>query len=193
MADPSSIAGGGEFPVTSWSLIVRLQGSSDDQRARALETLCRRYWKPVCHFIRRAWAKTPDDAKDLTQAFFLQLLEGDALRRYSPDRGGFRTYLKVILRGFAADQRDAMLALKRGGGARVFTLDDDGAPLRDIVADPSAASPEQAFDWQWKKEILERAIERAPLLQRRRPIQAVRGLRRLRPGARRQADLRRAR
>ena len=159
-AQDSAINGAGEFPVTSWSLVARLQGSSDEQRHRALETLCRRYWPPVYCFVKRAWAKSPDDARDLTQAFFLQLLEGDALRRYDPGRGTFRTYLKVMIRGFASDQRDAAQTLKRGGQVKTFALDGVDGSLKEVLVDDTAASPDQAFDAQWRKQILEHAMDR---------------------------------
>jgi RNA polymerase sigma-70 factor (ECF subfamily) len=149
-----------DFPVTSWSLIAGMKDSSTGTSRQALESLCTRYWKPVYHYVRRAWSKSSEDAKDLTQAFFMQILEGDALHRYAPERGGFRTYLKVLLRGFAADQHDAMTALKRGGGAKLLTLDAEEAPLRDLLPDAQATTPEQLFDRSWKKEVLERAVER---------------------------------
>jgi RNA polymerase sigma-70 factor (ECF subfamily) len=152
--------GAREFPVTSWSLVAGMNDSSTGARRQALESLCHRYWKPVYHYVRRAWSKAAEDAKDLTQAFFLQIMEGDALRRYAPERGGFRTYLKVLLRGFAADQHDAMTALKRGGAARILTLDAPEASLRDLVPDGQTVAPEELFDRSWKKEILERAVER---------------------------------
>lgn len=149
-----------EFPSTQWSLVAGVVSSTPGQRQQALEKLCQRYWKPVHHFIRRAWSKSPEDAKDLTQAFFLKLLEGEALRKYAPDRGGFRTYLKVLLRGFAADQHDALHALKRGGGVKVLALDGLGVPLQELIPDEQAESPDRVFDWSWRKQVLERAVER---------------------------------
>jgi RNA polymerase sigma-70 factor (ECF subfamily) len=149
-----------EFPATSWGLIAGIQASGTSVRKTALESLCRRYWAPVYHYVRRAWAKSPEDAQDLTQAFFLRILEGDVLRHYRPERGGFRTYLKVMLRGFAADQHDAVAALKRGGGVKVIPIDGTAAPLKELLADPRAEDPERVFDWAWKKEVLERAVER---------------------------------
>ena len=152
--------GGGSFPATSWGFIAGIQDSSTQVKQNALESLCRRYWKPVYHYVRRAWSKSSEDAKDLTQAFFLNLLEGDSLKRYTPGRGGFRPYLKVLLRGFSADQHQAMKALKRGGGRKRLAIDDEDAPLKEILADPRAEDPERAFDMAWKKTVLERAVER---------------------------------
>lgn len=160
--EPEFPSGGGndEFPATSWSLIAGVQNSATLPRRQALERLCQRYWKPVYHYVQRAWAKSPEDAHDLTQAFFLRLLEKDSLQRYDPGRGGFRVYLKLLLRGFAADQHDALTALKRGGGVKLLALDGAPAGLREGLPDARSADPEQLFDWAWKRDVLERAIER---------------------------------
>jgi RNA polymerase sigma-70 factor (ECF subfamily) len=152
---------GREFPVTHWSLIAGVQDSSISARNDALESLCRRYWKPVYHHVRRAWSKSSEDAKDLTQAFFVELLSGEALRRYLPEKAGFRTYLKMILRSFAANQHNALNALKRGGAARLVELDAGETPLADLLPDDRAANPEELFDRSWKEEVLSRAMERA--------------------------------
>lgn len=125
---------------------------------KALEALCVRYWTPVLHYVRRAWSKNHEDAKDLTQGFFLELVDGEALRKFIPDRASFRTYLKMLLSRYSADQNDLRIALKRGGGRRIVPLDDGEAPLR--LADPQAESPEKAFDREWRAEVLEQAIER---------------------------------
>lgn len=158
-ADPNA-DGPHSFPCTSWSLVAGLGAAEDGARRRALESLCGRYWKPVFHFVRRAWSKTPDDARDLTQGFFLRLLEGETLRRYAPARGSFRAYLKTVLRGFAADQHDALKALKRGGGAVILPLETETASLREQVADPRAPDPEAGFDADWRQAVLERGLER---------------------------------
>jgi DNA-directed RNA polymerase specialized sigma24 family protein len=44
----------------------------------ALAQLCRNYWYPLYMFARRR-GHSPDDAQDLTQGFFLHLLEQRAL------------------------------------------------------------------------------------------------------------------
>jgi RNA polymerase sigma factor (sigma-70 family) len=160
MPDTTGRGGGYEFPVTTWALIKQVQDTDPTTRRGALESLCRRYWKPAFHYIRAAWAKSHEDAKDLTQAFFLHLLEGDALAHYTPSRGGFRPYLKAILRHFTSDRCDAMRALKRGGGTKVIPFELLSAQLADQLVDPDAVDPEGLFDATWKKEILERALDR---------------------------------
>lgn len=146
------------FPSTRASLLEAVGAGPD---AEALDRIIGLYWKPVYRFLRLKFGKDNEDAKDLTQAFFLQLLEGEALRRYSPEKAGFRPYLKMLLRGFAANQHDAMNALKRGGGVRIVGLQQGEAPLADFVPDGQAVKPEDVFDRSWKQEILERAMERA--------------------------------
>ncbi len=160
MAEQES-TGNACFPATSWSLVQRLRDSDPAALRQGLESLCRRYWKPVYYFSRAAWSKTDDQAKDLTQDFFLWVLEGDALRRYSPEKGGFRKYLKSLLRHFEADRYDREHALKRGGGVKVLTLDGDLAPLASLLKDAAAPDPDRTFDLAWKEELLSRAIDRA--------------------------------
>ena len=155
---PDSRAGNRQFPSTSWSLVSGLRNSSPDVRKKALESLSSRYWAPVLHYVRRAWSKSHEDAKDLTQGFFLELVDGEALRKFVPERAGFRTYLKMLLSRYSADQNDLRLALKRGGGRRIVPIDDGDGTLG--LQDSQADSPEKAFDREWRAEVLERALER---------------------------------
>jgi DNA-directed RNA polymerase specialized sigma24 family protein len=155
-------SGGGDFPATSWSLILGLQASGSLERRRALETLCRKYWKPIHYYLRRRWSALDRSGDDLTQAFFAWILENDQLlERYRPERAGFRAYLKVILEGFAHNENDARLALKRGGGVRLLSMDRGPEPLESFIPDPYALSPEQIFDLALTKEMLGRAVDRA--------------------------------
>jgi RNA polymerase sigma-70 factor (ECF subfamily) len=168
---PDSRAGNGDFPSTSWSLVSGLRASSPEVRKKALESLCARYWAPVLHYARRAWSKPHEDAKDLTQGFFLELVDGEALRKFAPDRASFRTYLKMLLSRYSADQNDLRIALKRGGGRKIVPIDDADGTLR--VEDPQSDTPEKAFDREWRAEVLERALERTRrhFLETRREVQ----------------------
>jgi len=129
-------------------------------KRRDLDEFCREYRERVLRFVRQAWSKTPEDAEDLTQAFFLWVLETDPLARYSPERGGFWSFIKSLLRHFCADRHDALRALKRGGAVRTFPLDrvpaSEGAP-----AGKPAAEAEDSEDRAWRMEVLRGAVERA--------------------------------
>ena len=147
-----------QFPETTWGLVTRIHSPGTAEHRAAMETLCRRYWKPIYHYVRMAWSRSNEDAKDLTQAFLLWLVEGDALARFAPEKGRFRGYLKVLLTRFVKDQTDALHALKRGGGVRVIPLDELQAE-GDAVADPRATDPEKAFDRAWALTLAKRAVD----------------------------------
>jgi RNA polymerase sigma factor (sigma-70 family) len=156
---PQDTSLGGErarFPETT-SGMLSLVGPSADRSA--FELLCRRYWKPVYAYIRIAWAKGNEDAKDLAQAFFLWLIEGDSLRHYDPQKGGFRTYLRVLLKRFVGHEERALHRLKRGGDVSLVSLEGEAPVLREI-SDPSAADPEKIFEKVWFEELVQGAVGR---------------------------------
>jgi RNA polymerase sigma-70 factor (ECF subfamily) len=153
-ADTSLGGGKRAFPDTAWSLVVRLGASQSGEYRDGLDMLCRQYWKPVYRYVRIAWARTNEDAKDLTQAFFVWLTEDDALRRYAPERGGFRAYLKVLLKRFVGHQIEALQRLKRGGGVKIVPIDEDLPPAA------AGEDPERAFDAEWLNELVGHAIAR---------------------------------
>jgi len=101
-----------------------------------------------------------EDAKDLTQAFFLWITEKETLARYDAQKASFRTYLKSLLRHFAEHRDRALHRLKRGGGVKLFRFDDEGSALRHVTADPRGVDPEQEFDRTWINAIVVRAVER---------------------------------
>ena len=152
--------GGGDkaFPETTLGFAGGLRNPATADYTRSLETLCSRYWKPVYSYIRIAWAKSNEDAKDVTQAFFAWLLEEDALRKYDPSRGGFRAYLKVLLRRFVGHVERDLHRLKRGGGARVFSLDGEAPQLPELQS--GNVDPEKVFERVWLEEIVQQSIGR---------------------------------
>lgn len=154
-AEPSA------FPRTSAKLRAALHDPAS--RDAVMEMLAERYWKPVYHFARRAWAKSGEDAKDHTQGFFAWLLERDLFAKYDPSSCSFGTYLKSLLRNFAGNEHQALRRLKRGGGLRFVPIDDE--PAAD-------STPEDAFDRAWRADVVARAIARVKehYASRRRPV-----------------------
>ena len=148
------------FPLTTMGFLGRLLDSHHPDYQQGLETLCQRYWKPIYCYLRIAWAKSNEEAKDLTQAFFLWLLENEVLAKFDAARGRFRAYLKVVLRSFVSHQDQALRSLKRGEGKRIFSLDQEGPGLEELVPDPRAADPEKVFDQLWACELVNRAFSR---------------------------------
>jgi len=149
-----------KFADTVWGMIERARDDSPTVRQAGLDELARNYWKPVYHYLRVAWAKSNEDAKDLTQAFFLWLTDRQALARYAPERGTFRTFLKALLRHFVQHHDQALDRIKRGGGRVFIPLDGEDASLSGIVPDPKALSPDDAFEKEWRNTLMAAAVER---------------------------------
>jgi DNA-directed RNA polymerase specialized sigma24 family protein len=125
---------GKRFETTRWSLVLAAAGDSRE----ALEWLCSTYWYPLYAFIRRH-GHDAEAARDLTQSFFLRVLDGDLLRRADPQRGRFRTFLLASVKHFMANERTRAEALKRRADDPAFQVPLDGAESR-YLADRTSAS-----------------------------------------------------
>jgi RNA polymerase sigma-70 factor (ECF subfamily) len=152
------MGGGTAFPSTRWSQLLGTKSSNPDYR-KGLERILLEYWKPVYVFVRRAWGKSNEDAKDLTQSFFAEVIEKDLLGKYAPQRGKFRTFLKAALKNFLADEHRTAGRQKRGGGRVRIPTDADVLPLEEMAAAPEHTTPESCFDRAWANEIVEAALQ----------------------------------
>ena len=111
------------FPVTRFS-IVQATGSADPAlRREAWDVLLRAYWRPVYTFIRLRWNAGAEDAEDLTQEFFTRALERNFFEEFDPARARFRTYLRICLQRFLSNAHKAAGRTRRGGNARIVSLD----------------------------------------------------------------------
>jgi RNA polymerase sigma-70 factor (ECF subfamily) len=148
-----------QFPQTAWSVILSCADVDSPERREKINRLIQAYWRPVYTYLRAARHRTVEDAKDLTQEFFCRLLEGDFLKRFQPDRGRFRSFLKGSLKMFLAEIHRSESALKRGGGAVTFSLDVEGLETEEFLADLRADSPDVLFDRQWADEVMDRSLQ----------------------------------
>lgn len=148
------------FATTRWSVVMTARDRNSAGSGAALETLCRTYWFPVYGLVR-GLGHSPQDAEDLTQAFFARLLAGDTLHGVRRDRGRFRTFLRVALKRFVANERDRARAVKRGGGFICVRLDTDFAEAR-LQSDPrrNLLGADTLFDRQWALTLLEDSLAR---------------------------------
>jgi DNA-directed RNA polymerase specialized sigma24 family protein len=149
------------FPSTQWSL-VRIAGESfGEESQQALATLCRAYWYPLYAFVRRE-GYGPDEAQDLTQAFFARLLEKKYLRDADRDRGRFRSFLLASMKHFLSNERDRARAEKRGGGTTALALDEviRTGESRFSLEPRSQLTPEKIFERQWALAVLDRVFTR---------------------------------
>jgi len=149
-----------QLPTTSHTALASLHNGDPAVRDAERERLIQLYWKPVYALIRRAWAPTNEDAKDLTQDFFAEVvLRGGLVEHYSPDRGSFRAYLKGALRNFLSKRSRDEARLKRGGGVHVASLQVRDSDLEEVLSDDQAVPPEEAFDRAWRGVVLNRATQ----------------------------------
>ena len=141
MDDPQTEIGGNgrQLPVTSHTALASIRSGDPARRDAELEKLVQLYWKPVYSLIRRAWAATNEDAKDLTQDFFATVvLQDNFAERYTPARGSFRGYLKGALRNFLSKRSRDDSREKRGGGVRVTSLTIRDSDLEEVLPDDQA-------------------------------------------------------
>src|ERR1700747_1090911 len=115
MPREGSSPGGDRFPPTRWSVIDAARSNDVAERARAMDTLCGGYWKPVYKDVRLRWSRPPEDAQDLTQGFFAQMIERGLLDKYDPAKSRLRTYLRVCVDSFLINEDKAAKRQKRGG------------------------------------------------------------------------------
>lgn len=148
------------FPSTRWSVIVSATDRTSPTYSAALDELCRLYWKPVYAFIRAHDPNRRDDPKDLTQQFFVEVMEGNLLERYLPQRGAFRNYLLGAVRFFLMEQRNRAATLKRGGGRTVFSLDEEETRAVDRLLTDWKESPEVVYGKMWAQTVLGDALAR---------------------------------
>ena len=150
----SSVTGDArEFRTTRWSEVLLSAESQAPGSKQALADLCRLYWYPLYAYVRRR-GYTPEDAQDLTQGFFLSLLDRRALRQATPLRGKFRSFLLSSLKNYLSDQLDRERTLKRGRDIRFehFDFESGEGRYQSELADP--LTPEKIFDARWAMTLL---------------------------------------
>ena len=146
------------FVTTHWSVVLAAKDEGSPQSEQALETLCRTYWYPLYAYVRRL-GHGPHDAEDLTQEFFARLLQKHYLLAADPEKGRFRTFLRVALKRFLANEWDRVRAAKRGGGWKIVPLDTVLAE-RLYARESGADSPDQAYERRWALTLVEQALAR---------------------------------
>ena len=117
------------FATTHWSVVLSAADSDTHHARDALARLCQSYWYPLYTYVRRR-GYAAHDAQDLTQAFFLRLMERRWVANADRERGRFRTFLLTALQRFLADEWDRGRAQKRGGGVQHVPVQLDSAEIR---------------------------------------------------------------
>jgi len=156
---------GESFPLTRLSVLAAAQSQDAGERSRALDLLFAAYWKPVYKYLRLRFSQAPQDAQDLTQGFFAELLERDLLSRFDPAKSRLRTYLRLCADSFALNEIKFASRKKRGGEITHVALDFSAAEdeLRTQTIDPgkipSPESLEEFFEKEWIRSLFSAAVE----------------------------------
>src|SRR5262249_3638626 len=117
------------FVTTHWSLVLAAGKGASAQAQEALASLCQTYWYPLYAYGRRQ-GHQPNDAHDLTQAFFARLLEKRYLQSADPERGRFGSFLLSAFKRFLSKERDRERTKRRGGGRKPPPLDFEAGERR---------------------------------------------------------------
>jgi len=161
--DPDTTIAGNQacFPETRRSAIIGIRSEDPALRDSAAESLIAAYWKPVYKYVRVRWNQSSEGAKDLTQAFFTRALEKEFFNSYDPSKARFRTYLRTCLDAFLANENKAASRIKRGGDARVVSLDFETAEgeIRQHDIPSNDLSPEEYFHREWVRNLFSLALD----------------------------------
>jgi RNA polymerase sigma-70 factor (ECF subfamily) len=156
---PPSDPSGRVFVTTHWSVVLRARDKDSSDSEAARERLCRTYWPPLYHYLRRD-GYSVDDAKDLTQEFLSRFLHREWLKHLHDQRGKFRSFLLTFLKHFLSDERDRANAQKRGGAQQLISLDACEAEERDAFGPVDGLSADQIYDRRWARAVMDEAARR---------------------------------
>lgn len=146
------------FLTTRWSLVLKARSEQPVEAGRALNELCSAYWYPVYAYIRRTCA-SPEDAQDLTQGYFADLLERRYLDRADQECGKLRAFLLADVKFYLSNERGRQKAAKRGGGRVIESYDQALAEQCYDVEPMDTNTPEQLFDRAWATTLLNGVTE----------------------------------
>jgi RNA polymerase sigma factor (sigma-70 family) len=146
-----------QFPPTRHSALAAARSADAAERARGIATLSSVYWRPVYSYLRLRWRKPHEEASDLTQDFFAELMQKDLLSRFDASRARLRTYLRVCIDGLVSNHDKAASRQKRAPPVH-FDFDAAREELERLAG--TAESPESLFDKEWGRGVFALALER---------------------------------
>lgn len=147
------------FHTTRWSVVLAAGRSQTREARAALEHLAESYWYPLYSYVRRR-GHGEEEARDLTQGFFVLLFERDDLAAAAPEKGRFRAFLLTALKHFLVNEAERARAIKRGGGRAPVSIEAGGADTRYSLEPADELTPEKQFERAWAHSVLDRTLER---------------------------------
>jgi RNA polymerase sigma-70 factor (ECF subfamily) len=156
--DHTSMGGRDEaFLTTEWSVIEQIKAGGGSHSRTMVNDLLKKYWKPVyCYLHRKGYDN--EQAKDLTQGFFQEVVLGRSLVEHTErSRGRFRTFLLTALQQYVAGVYRKQATQKRMPKGELLGLDEiDPSEMPEA---PARFSPEESFHYAWAAQLLDRLFE----------------------------------
>ena len=154
----SSVGGeAGQFHTTRWTLVLASARDQSQTGRAALAALCQIYWYPLYAFARRR-GHSPHDSQDLTQGFFLHILEHRALSGVDRRKGKFRSFLLACFQNYLSVETRRAHRLKRGGQCQFVSLDLESAENRYRYEPADYLTAEKIFEARWALTLLDHAM-----------------------------------
>ena len=156
--DYTDMGGVGEvFLTTHWSLIEDMGSRDDDKNGALIELLLQKYWKPVyCYLRRRGYPN--EEAKDLTQGFFQEIVLGRKLiDKADRTKGRFRSFLLTALNRYLINIRHEQSTKRHIPKTKLHYMDI--SDMSDLPQAISALTPEDSFTYAWVSELLEQVLK----------------------------------
>jgi DNA-directed RNA polymerase specialized sigma24 family protein len=153
------------LPKTSWTLISAARGGGEIS-SRALNEFSRRYYQPIQSYIS-ALCSDAEDAADLTQGFFTDVVISGRLLQGADQSLSFRPYLKQSLRNYVISEQRRRAAQKRIPDW-ALGRPDEGPRGWDRLDLHTQAEAEVQFHTSWVRALLREGLERFEKLCRSR-------------------------
>jgi DNA-directed RNA polymerase specialized sigma24 family protein len=143
------------FLTTHWSLVEHIQ-SEDDKDRVLIGLLLDRYWKPVYCYLRHK-GNNNEDAKDLTQGFFHEVvLNKDLVQRADQAKGRFRTFLLHALDQYLLNEKRKQTTQKRSPKGNLVSFDILSPPV--LPEGMSRLNPEDSYNYAWTASMLDQVL-----------------------------------
>src|SRR5207247_7340502 len=92
--------------------------------------------------------------------FFALLLERRDLRTVRKEKGRLRSYLLSALKHFLVDERRRAMAIKRGKGERLISLEEMRAEEQSGMEPADPLTAERIYERRWASTLLGRVLRR---------------------------------
>jgi RNA polymerase sigma-70 factor (ECF subfamily) len=114
----------------------------------------------VYRTVRRRGGSS-DEAEDLTQAFFLRVIESRSFTRARLASSCFRPYVVAAVRNFLRNERVREHADKRGGHLVLDGFDESQMPVCASLTSPRSGDPDALLDRTRFEDAWKAALDRA--------------------------------